>query len=66
MNTSLIEKFIVIKILLLIVMIIGWGINIYQIVSDFTTFADIGAEMVLRIVGIVLLPLGGFMGLFIW
>ena len=39
---------------------IGWLINIYKVVGMFSS--DVTAELILRVVGIFVVPFGGIMG----
>lgn len=50
----------------MVVLFIGWVINIIQIVNTFTTISEIDIVVILRIVGIVVAPLGTVMGFFVW
>lgn len=43
--------------------LVGWGINIVKLCD--MTFTGHEVELVLRVVGIVVYPLGGIMGLFV-
>lgn len=63
---TFIEKFIIVKIGIIITLIAGWIINIFQIVNDFTTIGNADIEMILRLIGIIVAPLGSVMGLFVW
>jgi len=47
----------------LMVIIIGWGMNIVDVVR-IDSLSNIGSEEILHIVGIFFVPLGSFMGIF--
>ena len=50
-------------VILFIVTVAGWVINFFEIIGS---FADpIGAEFVMRVIGIFVFPLGSFMGWFV-
>jgi len=55
--------------ILWIVAALGWGINAVKAITGIIALAqlsDIGGELALRAIGIVVAPLGVVMGLFFW
>jgi len=51
--------------LLWIAMAVGWVMNIVKLFGlQGSTFNDVGVEMIIRIAGIPLVPLGGIFGYF--
>lgn len=46
------------------VVFLGWGINVYELVAESPELAQWGAEEVVRVIGVPLVPVGAFMGYF--
>ena len=49
---------------IVVTIMVGYVLNLYKLITGFTTLCDVGILEVLRMFGIVAFPLGGILGYF--